>query len=59
VAASILCPPAVRQRLRKLSGDLVAESQLGICKRRIEQMGSPRFRFTAGFRLLWVVLSKF
>jgi hypothetical protein len=38
---------------------LAAESQLGICKRRVEQKGSPRFRFTAGFRLLWVVLSKF
>ena len=48
VAASILCPPAVRQRLRKLSGDLAAERQLGICKRRTEQKGSPKFRFTAG-----------
>jgi len=38
---------------------VAAESQLGICRRRIEQKGSPRFRFTAGFRLLWVVLSKF
>jgi len=38
---------------------LAAESQLGICKRRTEQKGSSRFRFTAGFRLLWVVLSKF
>ena len=38
---------------------LAAESQLGTCKRRTEQKGSPRFRFTAGFRLLWVVLSKF
>jgi hypothetical protein len=38
---------------------VAAESQLGICKRRVEQKGSPRFRFTAGFRLLWVVLSKF
>ena len=38
---------------------LAAESQLGICKRRTEQKGSPRFRFTAGSRLLWVVLSKF
>jgi hypothetical protein len=26
---------------------LAAESQLGICRRRIEQKGSPRFRFTA------------
>jgi hypothetical protein len=38
---------------------VAAESQLGICKRRTEQKGSPRFRFTAGFRLRWVVLSKF
>jgi len=37
---------------------LAAESQLGMCKRRMEQKGSSRFRFTAGFRLLWVVLSK-
>ena len=29
---------------------VAAESQLGICKRRTEQKGSPRFRFTAGFR---------
>jgi hypothetical protein len=38
---------------------VAAESQLGICKRRTEQKGSARFRFTAGFRLLWVVLSQF
>jgi len=38
---------------------VAAESQLSVCKRRVEQKGSPRFRFTAGFRLLWVVLSKF
>ena len=25
---------------------VAAESQLGICKRRTEQKGSPRFRFT-------------
>jgi hypothetical protein len=37
---------------------LAAESQLGVCKRRTEQKGSARFRFTAGFRLLWVALSK-
>ena len=37
---------------------VAAESQLAVCKRRVEQKGSPRFRFTAGFRLLWVVLSK-
>ena len=28
---------------------VAAESQLGICKRRAEQKGSPRFRFTAGW----------
>jgi len=37
---------------------LAAESQLGMGKRRMEQKGAPRPRFTAGFRLLWVVLSK-
>ena len=37
---------------------LAAESQLGMCKRRIEQKAQPKPRFTAGFRLLWVVLSK-
>ncbi len=37
---------------------LAAESQLSVYKRRTEQKGSPRPRFTAGFRLLWVVLSK-
>ena len=38
---------------------LAAESQLGMCKRRIKQKQHPKPRFTAGFRLLWVVLSKF
>ena len=38
---------------------VAAESQLVICKRRIDQKAQPRPRFTAGFRLLWVVLSKF
>ena len=37
---------------------LAAESQLGMCKRRIEQKTQPKPRFTAGFRFLWVVLSK-
>jgi hypothetical protein len=37
---------------------LAAESQLAVCLRRIEQKQHPRPRFTAGFRLLWVVLSK-
>ena len=38
---------------------VAAESQLGMCTRRIEQKQHPKPRFTAGFRLLWVVLSKF
>jgi transposase InsO family protein len=37
---------------------LAAESQVGICKRRMEQKGSAKPKFTAGFRLLWVILSK-
>jgi len=37
---------------------LAAESQLAMCKRRTEQKGSPKPKFTAGFRLLWIVLSK-
>jgi len=56
-------PPALHQRVfqsrASLAARLVAaESQLSVCKRRTEQKGSPRFRFTTGFRLLWVVLSK-
>jgi transposase InsO family protein len=38
---------------------LAAESQLGMCTRRIEQKAQPKPRFTSGFRVLWVVLSKF
>jgi hypothetical protein len=37
---------------------LAAESQLSMCMRRIEQNQDPRPRFTPGFRLLWVALSK-
>ena len=37
---------------------VAAESQLAMCKRRTEQKDHPRLRFTAGFRLLWVILSK-
>lgn len=37
---------------------LAAESQLAVCKHRIHQKKDPRPRFTAAFRLLWVVLSK-
>jgi hypothetical protein len=38
---------------------LAAESQLGMCTRRIEQKAQPKPRFTSGFRVLWVILSKF
>ena len=37
---------------------LAVESQLAVCKHRIEQQKDPRPRFTASFRLLWVILSK-
>ena len=37
---------------------LAAESQLGMCKRRIEQKQPPKPRFSRGFRVLWVILSK-
>jgi len=37
---------------------LAAESQLAMCKRRIEEKNQPRPRFTRAFRLLWVVLSR-
>ena len=37
---------------------LAAESQLGVCKRRIEQRQHPKPGFSRGFRILWVVLSK-
>jgi len=37
---------------------LAAESQLVACKNRIDQKKAPRPRFTAAFRLLWVLLSK-
>ena len=37
---------------------LAAESQLGMCKRRIEQKQHPKPRFSRSFRILWVVLSK-
>ena len=38
---------------------LAPESQLAICKDRIQQKKNPRPRFTAAFRAQWVVLSKF
>ena len=51
---AIFCPKAV------LAARLLAvESQLAACKHQIASKKHPRPRFTAGFRLLWVVLSKF
>lgn len=51
---AILCPKAVlAARL------LAAESQLAACKHGIASKKQPRPRFTPGFRLLWVVLSRF
>ena len=37
---------------------LAVESQLSVCKHRIQAKKDPRPQFTAGFRALWVVLSK-
>lgn len=37
---------------------VAAESQLAVCKWRIEQKEYRRPRFTTGFRLLWVILSR-
>jgi hypothetical protein len=51
---AILCSRAV------LAAKLLAvESQLAACKQRINSKKRRRPRFTASFRLLWVVLSKF
>ena len=50
---AIFCPKAIlAARL------LAAESQLAVCKHGIVSKKQPRPRFTPGFRLLWVVLSK-
>jgi hypothetical protein len=50
---AIFCPKAV------LAAKLLAvESQLAVCKHQIGQRKRWRPRFTASFRLLWVVLSK-
>jgi len=38
---------------------LATESQLAVCRHRIEQKKDPRPRFTTGFRLLWVMLALF
>ena len=37
---------------------LAAESQLTVCMHRIQEKKDPRPRFTAAFRLQWVILSK-
>ena len=50
---AIFCPKAV------LAAKLVAvDSQLAVCRQEIGLKKQPRPQFTAGFRLLWVVLSK-
>jgi hypothetical protein len=50
---AIFCPRVV------LAARLLAvQSQLAACKRRIASKKRPRPRFTAGLRLLWVILSK-
>ncbi len=38
---------------------LAAESQLAVCQHRIQEKKAHRPQFTAAFRLLWVILSKF
>jgi putative transposase len=50
---AVFCPKAVLAA--KL---LAAESQLAVCRHGIASKKQPRPRFTPGFRLLWVVLSK-
>ena len=51
---ALLQPKAV------LAARLVAvESQLAVCKHRIQQNKVPRPRFNPSFRLLWVILSRF
>ena len=50
---AVFCPKAV------LAARLLAvESQLAVCKLRVQLKNDARPRFTAGFRLLWIVLSK-
>ena len=50
---AMVCPKTV------LAARLLAvESQLAVCKHRIQQKKAPRPRFTAGFRFLWLILSK-
>ncbi len=45
-------------RARLTARLLAAESQLAVCKLRIQQQKDPRPRFSQAFRMLWVVLSK-
>jgi putative transposase len=49
-----MCQPQAALAARLLA----AESQLAVYTRRLQQKQEPRPRFTAGFRFLWVVLSK-
>ena len=52
LARALLLPkPALAARL------LAAESQLAVCKHRIDQKKDPRPRFTSGSRFLWVLIS--
>ena len=57
--ACIFLRGMVGRRTALVARLLAVESQLAVCTHRIEQKKDPRPRFTAGFRLLWVVLSKF
>jgi len=51
---ALICPRA------KLAARLLAaESQLAVCQYHLLQRKNRRLRFSSGFRLLWVVLSKF
>ena len=50
---------ALFQRRATLAARLLAaQSQLAVCKHRIQGKKDPRPRFTAAFRILWVILSK-
>ncbi len=53
------CPWAlVSPRATLVARVLAAESQLAMCKRRIEEKSQPKPRFTRAFRLLSVLLSR-
>jgi len=47
-----------RTRASLAARRLAAESQLGMCTRRIERKQHPKPRFSRGFQVLWVVSSK-